>query len=98
MVQLRTRLARFITERRGGMPQREFARTTGLAQSTIMRIENLDQNVTLDTLEQLCKTFRVDIAELFPHIPQSPRINYKEQQPHAAVLHEDQPKNKSGKK
>jgi transcriptional regulator with XRE-family HTH domain len=48
------------------MPQRTFARKTGLAQSSIMRIENEDQNVTLETLEILCKTFHVDVADLFP--------------------------------
>lgn len=48
------------------MSQREFARRAGVTQSTIMRIENHDQNVTLNTLEQLCRAFRVDIDELFP--------------------------------
>jgi transcriptional regulator with XRE-family HTH domain len=31
-----------------------------------MRIENEDQNVTLETLEQLCKAFHIDVTELFP--------------------------------
>lgn len=48
------------------MPQRDFARKIGVAQSTIMRIENLDQNVTIDTLESLCKVFHADVADLFP--------------------------------
>jgi transcriptional regulator with XRE-family HTH domain len=68
MVHLRSRLAAFIRQRRGSMPQRMFARKTGLAQSSIMRIENEDQNVTLETLEILCKTFHVDVAELFPPV------------------------------
>ena len=75
------------------MPQREFARKNGLAQSTIMRIENLDQNVTLDTLEQMCRSFHVDIAELFP-VVESPRV-YPSigTQPAAAAgtLHEKKP-------
>ncbi len=50
------------------MPQRDFARKIGVAQSTIMRIENLDQNVTLDTLESLCKVFHADVADLFPRL------------------------------
>lgn len=50
------------------MPQRDFARKIGVAQSTIMRIENLDQNVTIDTLESLCKVFHADIADLFPRL------------------------------
>lgn len=66
MVHLRTRLAAFIRNARGDVPQRVFARKMGVAQSTIMRIENEDQNVTIDTLEQLCKAFHVDIGDLFP--------------------------------
>jgi len=66
MVHLRTRLAAFIRNARGDVPQRVFARKLGVAQSTIMRIENEDQNVTIDTLEQLCKAFHVDIGDLFP--------------------------------
>lgn len=36
-----------------------------------MRIENHEQNVTLDTLEQLCRAFHVDVEELFsvPAVP-----------------------------
>lgn len=71
MVQLRQRLARFIREKRGEMPQRDFARKIGVAQSTIMRIENLDQNVTIDTLESLCKVFHADVADLFPRLESS---------------------------
>jgi len=71
MVQLRQRLARFIREKRGEMPQRDFARKIGVAQSTIMRIENLDQNVTIDTLESLCKVFHADVADLFPRVESS---------------------------
>lgn len=66
MVHLRSRLAAFIRQRRGDTPQRVFARKMGVAQSTIMRIENEDQNVTLQTLEQLCKVFHVDVGDLFP--------------------------------
>ena len=66
MVHLRARLAAFIRNARGDVPQRVFARKIGVAQSTIMRIENEDQNVTLDTLEQLCKAFRLDVGDLFP--------------------------------
>ncbi|TFH74695.1 XRE family transcriptional regulator [Gammaproteobacteria bacterium LSUCC0112] len=68
MVHLRSRLAAFIRQRRGSMPQRAFARKTGLAQSSIMRIENEEQNVTLETLEMLCQTFHIDVAELFPPV------------------------------
>ncbi len=68
MVHLRRRLASYIRQKRGDTPQREFARKIGVAQSTIMRIENQDQNVTLTTLEALCRVFNVDVADLFPSI------------------------------
>src|SRR5690606_26135838 len=68
MVHLRQRLAKFIREKRGKTPQRDFARKIGEAQSTIMRIENEDQNVTLSTLETLCQVFHTDIGDLFPRV------------------------------
>lgn len=87
------------------MPQREFARKIGLAQSTIMRIENLEQNVTLKTLEQLCKTYRIDVADLFPAITSAEphKLNtgmrtYPDGTPRAAVLHEQKPDGKPPKK
>lgn len=51
--------------RRGELSQRDFAKKIGLAQSTVMRIENEDQNVTLDTLEKLCARFKCDVGALF---------------------------------
>lgn len=94
MVHLRQRLAKFIRDKRGDTPQREFARKIGLAQSTIMRIENLDQNVTLQTLEQLCKVFHADVADLFP-VPGTPKvyppISLPAEQTGAAVIHEKAP-------
>jgi len=78
MVYLRRRLAMFIRQRRGAMPQREFARRIGVAQSTIMRIENQEQNVTLKTLEQLCEAFKVEVADLFP-LPSSTGKDYRHQ-------------------
>ena len=87
MVQLRMRLAKFIRDQRGDATQREFARKIGVAQSTIMRIENVDQNVTIDTLERLCRIFRVDVGELFPHIP-APKI-YPRVERTLGLIHED---------
>lgn len=91
MVHLRARLAVFIRNARGDVPQRVFARKMGVAQSTIMRIENEDQNVTLDTLEQLCKAFHVDVGDLFPAqrgmrvYPPSPRTSAV---PASAMVHD----------
>ncbi|MEX1197641.1 MAG: helix-turn-helix transcriptional regulator [Pseudohongiellaceae bacterium] len=88
MVYLRSRLAVFIKERRGSMPQREFARRVGVAQSTIMRIENHDQNVTLDTLEQLCRAFHVDVGELFPVSRVRPDYRVGRAETRAGAVHE----------
>lgn len=109
MVQLRERLAKFIREKRGDTPQREFARKIGVAQSTIMRIENLDQNVTIKTLESLCQTFHADIGDLFPSLDNArvypPRVRSGLTTPAPksdAVLHEkapsSSPKGKPAKK
>lgn len=104
MVHLRQRLAIFIKEKRGSTTQREFARKIGVAQSTIMRIENLDQNVTINTLETLCRVFHTDVGELFPRVStaknyamKSPTgLSVPESQP-AALLHEEAPKPAKGK-
>ena len=89
MVHLRARLAVFIRDRRGDVPQRVFARKIGVAQSTIMRIENQDQNVTLETLEQLCKAFHLDVGDLFPAVssPLSYRVPVRKSH-RAPMVHE----------
>lgn len=104
MVHLRQRLARFVKEKRGKTPQRVFARRIGVAQSTIMRIENEDQNVTLDTLESLCQAFHAEIADLFPPMDvgrqYSPRmpvgLNVPAQGSHV-TLHDQAPAHDTGK-
>jgi len=95
MVYLRKRLSSFIRTRRGSMTQREFARRVGVAQSTVMRIENEDQNVTLETLETLCDAFQVEIGELFPPLPAANRVSHYAAGRHsqlperAAAIHEE---------
>lgn len=71
MVQSKFRkaLAREIRQRRGDLSQRDFAQKIGVAQSTVMRIENESQNVTIDTLEHLCKRFKCSLTELIPVQP-----------------------------
>ena len=62
---LARRLATNLKKRRGEMPQRIFARKVGISYSTIARIEIEQQNVSLKTLEQLCKALKCDIGDLF---------------------------------
>ena len=45
---------------------RAFSARYGLSKDTVARIEKADQNVSIDTLEHMCKVFRCDIETLFP--------------------------------
>lgn len=63
---LRKRLAKFMKLKRGDMALRAFAKRHGLSFSSVSRIEKLEQNVTIDTLESMCKAFHCDVDELFP--------------------------------
>jgi transcriptional regulator with XRE-family HTH domain len=63
---LKQRLATFIKLKRDGMPLRAFAQKYGLSFASISRIEKLEQNVTINTLEGLCRAFKCDVDELFP--------------------------------
>ena len=63
---LRRRLAIGIAALRGEESQNAFAKRVGVSGPTINRIENEVQNVSLETLERLCRNLRCDIADLFP--------------------------------
>lgn len=64
--ELKERLAKFIRSKRDDMPLRAFAQKHGLSFASVSRIEKLEQNVTIRTLEELCRAFKCDIDELFP--------------------------------
>ncbi|MCI5049513.1 MAG: helix-turn-helix domain-containing protein [Rickettsiales bacterium] len=51
-------LAAKLRELRGDMTQREFAEKLGTTQATVNRIEQGEQNVTIDTLYQFCRRLR----------------------------------------
>lgn len=63
---LRRRLARGLARFRGGTSQNQFARTLGISNASLNRIENGVQNVSLATLETLCRRLNCDVADLFP--------------------------------
>lgn len=64
-VHLSSKLANNIRVRRGEQRQRAFAATLGISQSTLNKIENNNGNVTLDTLNTICKHLKCDIGDLF---------------------------------
>jgi DNA-binding Xre family transcriptional regulator len=62
---LANQLAAFLRKRRGDLTYQQFARKTGLSDSTLHRLELGEQNITLDTLEQLCDRLKCSISEIF---------------------------------
>ena len=63
---LRRRLARGLVQLRGEQSQNEFSRRAGLSGATINRIENQVQNVSIESLEKLCRRLDCDLLDLFP--------------------------------
>src|SRR5262249_4362859 len=50
---------------RRARPQTEMARRLGISQPTLNRLETASQNMTLETLEKLCRALRCDPGDLF---------------------------------
>ena len=63
---LAQRLAKKLIELRGDIPQYRFAKKLDISKSTLNRLEIGEQNVSLKTLEKLCKKLKCDISDLFP--------------------------------
>ena len=68
MGRYRKYLATEMKRRRGDLSMRDFAVKAGLSKTSLQRIENEDQNVTIDTLEHLCKKFKCDVGDLLGKI------------------------------
>ncbi|MET0009392.1 MAG: helix-turn-helix transcriptional regulator [Candidatus Thiodiazotropha sp. 6PLUC9] len=49
---------------RGGQSQAAFAKRIAISQSTLARIETEEQNVTIDTLELICKRLGCSLSDL----------------------------------
>lgn len=58
-------LARNIRSLRGDKTQEAFSRKLGISQATLARLESGAQNTTIKTLQQICKSLRCDIGDLF---------------------------------
>ena len=65
---VRYRLTELIAERRFRLGRRvtlaEVAAGTGVLQSTLSRMANQRANVTVDTLEKVCRYFGVGVGDL----------------------------------
>ena len=62
---LAVQLAAFLRKKRGDLTFQQFARKTGISDSTLHRLELAEQNVTLDTLEQICDRLKCRISDIF---------------------------------
>jgi transcriptional regulator with XRE-family HTH domain len=62
---LAIRLGRRLRELRGDDPQLQFAKKLGISKSSLNRMELGEQNVSLKTLDTLCRRLKVDVGELF---------------------------------
>ena len=65
MESLSKQLARRLKALRGDMPQMHFAKKLGISGSSLNRMELGQQNVSLRTLERLCRRLKCRIGDLF---------------------------------
>lgn len=62
---LRLQIGRFLRTKRGDLTLAQFARKIGLSDSTLQRLEIGEQNLTIDSLEQIAKRLKCDVREIF---------------------------------
>jgi len=62
---LRKQFAAFLKARRGEMSLRDFAKKIGLSSSQLHRIETIQHNSSLDTVETVLKRLKVTIMDVF---------------------------------
>ncbi|MFC6633711.1 helix-turn-helix domain-containing protein [Microbulbifer taiwanensis] len=62
---LSEKLARNLRALRGQQTQETFARKLGISRATLTRLESASQNTTLQTLDQITKSLRCDVGDLF---------------------------------
>jgi transcriptional regulator with XRE-family HTH domain len=63
--QLRKQLAEFLKRKRGDQTFQQFARKIGLSDSTLQRIEMMEQNVTIDTIQHIVDRLRCKTSDIF---------------------------------
>lgn len=58
------KVAVFLRKRRGEMTYRDFAPKLGMSSSTLHRLENLDQSITLAKLHAIAVRLRTSVEEI----------------------------------
>jgi transcriptional regulator with XRE-family HTH domain len=62
---LERQLGKFLRERRGDLTYADFSRRLGLPPSTLHRLENGDQSITLRGLQQIMKRLKCSLSDIF---------------------------------
>ena len=62
---LEQKLAKNLKALRGNQTQAVFARKLGISRATLNRLESASQNTTLKTLDQITKSLKCDVGDLF---------------------------------
>jgi len=57
---------RFLRQQRGSESYAVFAKRLGISASTLFRLENCDQSVTLGKLEDILKRLKAGMRDVFP--------------------------------
>jgi transcriptional regulator with XRE-family HTH domain len=59
------KLAQFLKKQRGEMSYADFAKKTGITASSLFRLENGQQSITLTRLHGLLKKLKASVADVF---------------------------------
>ncbi len=62
---LAEKLAKNLKLLRAEQTQGAFARKLGISRATLNRLENVSQNTTLKTLDQITKSLKCEVGDLF---------------------------------
>jgi len=62
--QFRKRLGEYLRQQRGDSTLAQFARKLGISDSTLQRLEIGEQNITIDTLEQIVDRLKFDLRDV----------------------------------
>jgi transcriptional regulator with XRE-family HTH domain len=63
---LNKQFGRFLRQQRGQESYAVFAKKLGISASSLFRLENADQNVTLGKLEDILERLKVEMRDVFP--------------------------------
>jgi len=58
------KVAAFLRKKRGDLTYREFAPKLGMTSSTLHRLENMDQSITLAKLHAIAQRLRTTVGDI----------------------------------